>query len=108
MNKKPMRNVTRLVMVVVGLQLSLASHLGAFAVGDLTVHSHRGEPFVAEVRLLLGPRERDKDVEVTLGNQEVYRAEGLRRAAMIDTLKAVMAPGATDMIRLSSSVPLQE
>src|SRR5438445_569803 len=108
MNKKPMRNVTRLVMVVVGLQLSLASHLWAFAVGDLTVHSHRGEPFVAEVRLLLGLRERDKDVEVTLGNQEVYRAEGFRRAAIIDTLKAVTAPGAHDMIRLSSSVPMQE
>ena len=110
MNKprSPRRNVARMIMVVLGLQLCLASHLWAFAVGDLTVHSHRGEPFVAEVRLLLGPRERDKDVEVTLGNQEVYRAEGLRRAAMIDTLKAVMAPGAHDMIRLSSSVPMQE
>ena len=110
MNKprSPRRNVARMIMVVLGLQLCLAGHLGAFAVGDLTVHSHRGEPFVAEVRLLLGLRERDKDVEVTLGNQEVYRAEGLRRAAMIDTLKAVMAPGAPDMIRLSSSVPMQE
>jgi len=108
MNKKPMRNVTRLAMVVVGLQLSLASHLWAFAVGEITVHSRRGEPFAAEVRLLLGPRERDKDVEVTLGNQEVYRAEGFRRAAMIDTLRAVMAPDAHDMIHLSSNVPIQE
>src|SRR5712692_3526579 len=110
MNKprSPRRNVARMIMVVLGLPLCLASHLWAFAVGELTVHSHRGEPFVAEVRLLLGPRERDKDVEVTLGNQEVYRAEGFRRAAMIDTLKAVMAPGAHDLIRLSSSVPVQE
>ena len=110
MNKprSPRRNVACMVMVVLGLQLSLASHLWAFAVGEITVYSHRGEPFVAEVRLLLGPREHDKDVEVTLANQEVYRAEGLRRAAMIDTLKAVMAPGAHDMIRLSSSVPMQE
>ncbi len=110
MNKprSPRRNVARMIMVVLGLQLCLAGHLGAFAVGDLTVHSHRGEPFVAEVRLLLGLRERDKDVEVTLGNQEVYRAEGFRRAAIIDTLKAIMAPGAHDMIRLSSSVPMQE
>src|SRR5437016_10623540 len=110
MNKprSPRRNVVRMIMVVLGLPLCLASHLGAFAVGELTVHSHRGQPFVAAVRLLLGPRERDKDVEVTLGNQEVYRAEGFRRAAIIDTLKAIMAPGAHDMIRLSSSVPMQE
>src|SRR5262249_16437891 len=79
----------------------------AFAVGEITVHRHRGEPCVAEVRLLLGPRERDKDIEVTLGNQEAYRAEGLRRAAVVDTLKAVMAPGTRDVIRLSSRVPIQ-
>jgi len=97
-----------MVMVVLGLQLSLAHHLWAFAVGEMTVYSHRGEPFVAEVHLLLGPRERNKAVEVSVGNQEVYRAEGLRRAAFIDTLKAAMAPGAPDMIRLSSTVPIQE
>src|SRR5262249_40273471 len=44
----------------------------------------------------------------TLGNQEVYRAEGLRRAALIDTLKAVIASGAHDTIRLSSSAPIHE
>jgi Tfp pilus assembly protein FimV len=103
-----MRNGVRMVMVMLGVQLSLANHLWAFAVGEITVYSHRGEPFAAEVRLLLGPRERDKAVEVTLGNQEVYRVEGLRRVAMLDTLKAVMVPGAPDMIRLSSNVPIQE
>src|SRR5262245_65346872 len=98
MNKpsSPRRNVARVVMVVLGLHFSLAGHLWAFAVGDITVRSHRGEPFVAEVRLLLGLRERDKDIAVTLGNQEIYRTEGLRRAAMIDTLKAVIASGAHD------------
>ncbi len=105
--KSPRRSVACMVMVVLGLQLSLTSQLWAFAVGEITVHSHRGEPFVAEVRLLLGPRERDKDVEVTFGNQEAYRAEGLRRAAMVDTLKAVMAPGTREVIRLSSRVPIQ-
>jgi len=103
-----MRNRACMIMIVVGLQLSLAGHLWAFAVGDMTVHSHRGEPFVAAVRLLLGPHERDRDIEVTLGNQEVYRAEGVRRTATIDTLKAVMAPEARDIIRLSSDVPIQE
>lgn len=103
-----MRNRARMVMVVVGLQLSLASHLWAFAVGEITVHSRRGELFAGEVRLLLGPHERDKDIEVTLGNQEAYRAEGLKRPAMIDSLKAVIAPEARDLIRLSSNVPMRE
>lgn len=104
----PMRDIVRMIMVVVGVQLSLASHLWAFAVGEMTVYSHRGAPFGAEVRLLLGPNERDKDIEVTLGDQEVYRAEGLRRAAVIDALKAVMVPEAHDLIRLSSEAPIQE
>src|SRR5262245_37177118 len=106
--ERPMRNGIRMVMVMLGVQLSLANHLWAFAVGEITVRSHRGEPFVAEVRLLLEPRERDKAVEVTLGNQELYRAEGLRRAAMIDTLKAVMVPDTPDIIRLSSKAPIHE
>lgn len=105
-----MRNRARMVMVmvVVGLQLSLASHLWAFAVGEMTVHSRRGEPFAGEVRLLLGPHERDKDIEATLGNQDAYRAEGLKRTALIDTLKAVLAPEARDIIRLASDVPMWE
>jgi len=103
-----MRNIARVVIVVVGLQFSLASSLWAFAVGDITVHSRRGEPFAAEVRLLLGSHERDREVEVTLGNQEDYRAEGLKRAAVIDTLKAVVPSDVRDVIRLSSTMPMQE
>lgn len=103
-----MRSIARMVMVVVGLQCSLTSNLWAFAVGEITVHSRRGEPFAAEVRLLLGPHERDREVEVTLGTQETYRAEGLRRTGVIDTLKAVMPSGTRDVIRLSSTVPTQD
>ena len=101
-------NVARVVMVVVGLQCSLTSSLWAFAVGDIMVHSRRGEPFAAEVRLLLAPHERDREVNVTFGNHEVYQAEGLRRAAVIDTLKVAAPAGVRDVIRLSSVVPLQE
>lgn len=105
-----MRNRARMVMVmvVVGWQLSLVSHLWAFAVGEMTVHSRRGEPFGGEVRLWLEPHERDKDIEVTFGNQDAYRAEGLKRTALIDTLKAVIAPGARDSIRLASDGPMWE
>ena len=103
-----MQPLVRVVMVMLGLQLSLASSLWAFAVGDITVHSRRGEPFVADIRLLLEARERDKEIEVTLGNQDAYRGEGLQRLAVIDTLQAGLPPGARDVIRLSSTVPLQE
>jgi Tfp pilus assembly protein FimV len=103
-----MQHIARMVMVMIGLQLSLASSLWAFAVGDITVHSRRGEPFAADIRLLLEARERDKEIEVTLGNQDAYRGEGFKRPAVIDTLKAGLPPGARDAIRLSSTVPLQE
>ena len=106
--RSPMRNVARMVMVVMGLQLSLVGHLWAFAIGDITVHSRRGEPFAAEVRLLLEPREREKDIEVTLGNQEAYRGEDLKRAAVIDALRASVLAGARDVIQLSSTAPVQE
>jgi pilus assembly protein FimV len=94
-------------MVMIGLQLSLASSLWAFAVGDIAVHSRRGGPFAADIRLLLEARERDKETEVTLGNQDAYRGEGVKRPAVIDTLQAVLSPGTPDVIRLSSTVPLQ-
>src|SRR2546426_7743 len=103
-----MQYVARVVMVMIGLQLSLASSLWAFAVGDIAVHSRRGEPFAADIRLLLEARERDKETEVTLGNQDAYRGEGVKRPAVIDTLQAVLPPGTRDVIRLSSTVPLQE
>ena len=104
----PMQHVARVVMVMIGLQLSLASSLWAFAVGDITVHSRRGEPFAADIRLLLEARERDKEIEVTLGNQDAYRSEGVKRLAVINTLQAVLPPGTRNVIRLSSTVPLQE
>jgi pilus assembly protein FimV len=103
-----MQHAARVVMVMIGLHLSLASSPWAFAVGDITVHSHRGEPFTADIRLLLEARERDKEVEVTLGNQDAYRGEAVKRPAVIDTLQAVLSPGTRDGIRLSSTVLLQE
>jgi Tfp pilus assembly protein FimV len=103
-----MQHVGHMVMVIIGLQLSLASSLGAFAVRDIAVHSRRGEPFAADIRLLLEARERDQEIEVTLGDQEAYRGEGFKRLAVLDTLKATLPPGTRDVIRLSSTVPLQE
>ena len=98
-----MQHVARVVMVMIGLQLSLVSGLWAFAVGDIAVHSRRGELFAADIRLLLEAHERDREVEVTLGNQETYRAEGLKRPAVIDILRAGLPPNTRDAIRLSST-----
>ena len=103
-----MQHVARVVMVMIGLQLSLVSNLWAFAVGDIAVHSRRGEPFAADIRLLLEARERDKEIEVTLGHQDAYRSEGVTRPAVINTLQAVLHPGTRNVIHLSSTVPLQE
>lgn len=103
-----MQHITRVVMVAISLQLSLASSLWAFAVGDIVVYSRRGEPFAAEIRLLLEPREQDKEVEATLGSQEAYRGEGFKRPAVIDVLKAVLPPGTHNVVRLFSTVPMQE
>jgi FimV-like protein len=93
---------------MIGLQLFLASSLWAFAVGDITVRSHRGEPFAADIRLHLEARERDKEITVTLGNQDAYRGEGVKRLTIVDTLQAVIPPGTREVIRLSSTVLLQE
>src|SRR5215813_3643651 len=103
-----MQHVVRVVMVMISLQLSLASSLWAFAVGDIAMHSRRGEPFAADIRLLLETRERDKEIEVKLGNQDTYRGEGVKRPVVIDALQAVLPPGTRDVIHLSSTVPLQE
>jgi pilus assembly protein FimV len=97
-----------MVMVMIGLQLSMVCSLWAFAVGDIAVHSRRGELFAADVRLLLEARERDKAIEVTLGSQEAYRSEGVTRPAVMNTLQAVLLPGPRNAIHLSSTVPLQE
>jgi Tfp pilus assembly protein FimV len=103
-----MQHVVRVVMVMLSLQLPLVSSVWAFAVGDIAVHSRRGEPFAADIRLLLETRERDKAIEVTLGNQDIYRGEGVKRPVVIDALQAVLPPSTRDVIRLSSTVPLQE
>ncbi|MBM3225548.1 MAG: hypothetical protein FJZ47_17355 [Candidatus Tectomicrobia bacterium] len=102
-----MQQRVRVVIGMLGLQLALVSGVWAFAVGDITVLSRRGDPFAAEIRLHLEARERDKEIEVTLGTHETYRSEGVKRPAVIDILRAAVAPGQRDVIRLSSAVALQ-
>ncbi len=102
-----MGNILRIMLVILGLQLFLSSSVQALAVGDITVHSRQGEPFAAEIRLHLEPRERESGVEVALGNQDAYRAEGLKRPALIDVL-TVLVTEAHDTIRISSQAAIQE
>lgn len=99
--------LTRLVMVILGLQLVYSAKVGAFALGDVTVQSRRGEPLAAQIRLVLDARERDKEVVVTLGSKEDYQAEGLKRLPLIDVLRVAIA-STRDSIRLTSSVAIQE
>ena len=96
------------LVVVIGLSIALPSHLQAFSVGEIEVRSSRGMPLVAEIPLFLEAQERSKGIMVTLGDPGEYRAEGLTRSGVIDTLKAHVTSGARDVISISSSTPVQE
>jgi Tfp pilus assembly protein FimV len=96
-----------MVMVMLSLHLALAGSVWAFAVGDIAVQSRRGEPFAAQIRLLLNARERDKEVVVTFGTSEDYRTEGFKRPAFSDVLRAVVS-NTRDSIRVTSTVALLE
>ena len=93
------------LVVVIGLSIALPSHLQAFSVGEIEVRSSRGMPLVAEIPLILEAQERSKGIMVTLGDPGEYRAEGLTRSEVIDTLKAHVTSGARDVISISSSTP---
>lgn len=104
---KAMRPMTRLVIIFLGLHLACSTHVSAFALGEVSVQSRRGEPLVAHIRLVLDAREREKEVVVTLGSQADYQAEGLTRPPFIDVLRVAIA-STHDHIRLTSAVAIQE
>jgi Tfp pilus assembly protein FimV len=95
------------VVVVIFLNLALATRLQALAVGDIVVQSPGGAPLLAEIPLTLTQQERDKGVVTMLGNREEYRAEGLIRPEVIDLLGAAWHTGARDTVRITSRVPIQ-
>jgi Tfp pilus assembly protein FimV len=96
------------LVVVIGLSIALPPGLQAFSVGEIEVQSSRGMPFVAAVPLFLEVQERSKGIMVTLGDAGEYRAEGLTRSGVIDSLRASITPGARDVISISSSTPVEE
>jgi Tfp pilus assembly protein FimV len=96
------------LVVVIGWSFALPAHLQALAVGDLVVRSSRGEPFLAEVPLLLDVQERARGVTVTLGDEKEYRSEGLTRNTVVDSLVVQVISGAHDMISIRSSQPIQK
>jgi pilus assembly protein FimV len=95
------------VVVVIFFNLTLATRLQALAVGDIVVRSPQGAPLLAEIPLTLDQQERQKGVVPVLGNREEYRAEGLIRQEVIDLLGATWQTGVRDMVRITSTVPLQ-
>lgn len=101
------RSTTVVLVVTIGLHLALATRLRALAVGDIVVRSPLGKPFVAEIPLQLEPQERAQGVAVTLGDQKEYRAEGLTRPAVLETLEATVTTGPRHSVRVSSRDPLQ-
>jgi Tfp pilus assembly protein FimV len=99
---------TILGLVVIGLSIAFTPRLQAFSVGEIEVRSSRGMPFMAEVPLFLEAQERSKGIMVTLGDAREYRAEGLTRSGVMDSLRANVTSGARDVISISSSTPVQE
>lgn len=105
-----MRTRSTIVVLVVGvifLHLALVARLQALAVGDIVVQSLQGTPFHAEVLLTLEQQERDGGVVALLGSREDYRAEGLTRAEVVELLEVGRSSGARDIIRITSTVPIQ-
>lgn len=98
--------MTVVVGVMLGLTLALTSPLQALSVGNMSVRSFFGRPFLAEIPLQLTPQERAQGVTVLLGDLHEYRAEKLPRHAVIETLDAVVTPGPREMIRVVSRIPV--
>jgi pilus assembly protein FimV len=94
------------LILVWSLPLAFVTPLEAFSVGDIVVQSHRGMPFLAEIPLTLNDQERGRGVLVTLGDADEYRAEGLSRPTVIESLEASWLTGARDVILIASTVPV--
>ena len=95
------------LVLVWSLPLAVVSHIEAFSVGDIVIQSHRGMPFLAEIPLSLNDQERGRGVVITLGDADEYRAEGLPRPPVIDSLEASWLAGSRDVILIASAVPVQ-
>lgn len=83
--------------------LTLTAPLHALTVGDITVLSHRGEPFRARVPVDLSQRDLERGVQVALGNEVEYGAEGLSRSALIDRLDVSLATSPQDAVHIVST-----
>jgi Tfp pilus assembly protein FimV len=90
------------LVLMVGLALIDVASVGALAVGNIDVKSRRGTPFLAEIPLTLGQRERQQGITVTLGNRQDYQEEDLPRAELIDRLAVTWLKGQRDALRITS------
>jgi len=108
--ERTMSNIHRtliLVGVVLVTHLSFVVRLHAFAVGDIKVQSHRGDPFVAEVSLAMQPHDRDKAIVAAIGNAKDYEHEGITRDPLVDQLQPLVIVESPERIRIVSDAPLQ-
>ena len=94
------------LFLMVGLALVDVAPVGALSVGNIDVKSRHGVPFLAEIPLLLGQRERQQGITVALGNRQDYQEEGLPRAELIDRLAVAWIKEPPDIIRITSQEPV--
>jgi Tfp pilus assembly protein FimV len=108
--ERTMSNIHRtliLVGVVLLTHLSFVGRLHAFAVGDIKVQSHLGEPFVAEVPLAMQPSDRDKAIVAAIGNAKDYENEGITRDPLVNQLQPLLIVESPERIRIVSDAPIQ-
>ncbi len=86
--------------------LCFTTPLWAFSVGEITVKSHQGAPFLATVPLALQSYERSRAITAALGGEEAYSAEGIKRAPVLDRLQVKVVLGPPDLVRIVSQRPI--
>jgi Tfp pilus assembly protein FimV len=96
------------LVLMVGLALINVVPVGALSVGNIDVKSRRGAPFLAEIPLTVGQRERQQGITVALGNRQDYQEEGLPRAELIDRLAVTWLKEPRDALRITSQEPVSE
>ncbi|MBF0271358.1 MAG: hypothetical protein HQL98_04650 [Magnetococcales bacterium] len=81
------------ILLSLVLALCVPVSAEAFSLGDMRISSSLGEPFRAEIPVLLAPGEEHADLSMILAGSEEYRLMELVRSPAIAGLTATLSPG---------------
>ena len=103
-----MKHMLLCVSIALGAGLGASTSGHAFSIGDMKVQSYLRAPFLAEVPLYVKPSERGQEFVAVIGDKSDYQAEGLSRSPLVDALRPSIALGPTDLVRITSTEPMEE